>query len=65
MHPSTHAHKPTRSTPTHARHGRAGNNAVEMGTTATYDASTQEFIVRTPSTLAQKYWITGAALHAK
>ena len=42
-----------------------GNNAVEMETTATYDASTKEFIVNTPNTLAQKYWITNGACHAK
>ena len=41
-----------------------GNNAVEMETTATYDKQTQEFIVNTPTTLAQKYWITNGALHA-
>ncbi|GAX82883.1 hypothetical protein CEUSTIGMA_g10309.t1 [Chlamydomonas eustigma] len=41
-----------------------GNNAVEMQTTATYDASTQEFIIHTPTTLAQKYWITNGAVHA-
>lgn len=37
---------------------RAGNNAVEMQTTATYDPVTQEFIIHTPTTLAQKFWIT-------
>jgi acyl-CoA oxidase len=42
-----------------------GNNAVEMETTATYDKSTQEFVVHTPSPLAQKYWITNGAVHAK
>ena len=42
-----------------------GNNAVEMETTAVYDKDTQEFIVNTPSTLAQKYWITNGAIHAK
>jgi acyl-CoA oxidase len=42
-----------------------GNNAVEMETTATYDKQTQEFIVNTPTTLAQKYWITNGALHAQ
>ena len=42
-----------------------GNNAVEMETTATYDKATQEFIVNTPTTLAQKYWITNGAVHAK
>jgi len=42
-----------------------GNNAVEMETTATYDPATKEFIVNTPNTLAQKYWITNGAVHAK
>ena len=42
-----------------------GNNAVEMETTAIYDKETQEFIVNTPSPLAQKYWITNGAIHAK
>jgi acyl-CoA oxidase len=42
-----------------------GNNAVEMETTATYDPDTKEFIVNTPTPLAQKYWITNGAVHAK
>merc|ERR1712088_970636 len=42
-----------------------GNNAVEMETTATYDEATKEFIVHTPHPLAQKYWITNGAVHAK
>lgn len=42
-----------------------GNNAVEMETTAIYDKSKQEFIINTPSTLAQKYWITNSAVHAR
>merc|ERR1712141_899982 len=42
-----------------------GNNAVEMETTAIYDAKTKEFIVNTPNPLAQKYWITNGAVHAK
>ena len=42
-----------------------GNNAVEMETTATYDPKTDELIVNTPTTLAQKYWITNGACHAK
>ncbi|KAF0775825.1 hypothetical protein AaE_000475 [Aphanomyces astaci] len=57
-----------------------GNNAVEMGfhdyhglcateTTAVYDAASDEFIINTPTVLAQKYWITNSAgaatLHAK
>lgn len=42
-----------------------GNNAVEMETTAHYDANTKEWIINTPTTLAQKYWITNGAVHAK
>lgn len=41
-----------------------GNNAVQMETTATYDKETKEFIVHTPTPLAQKYWITNGACHA-
>lgn len=41
-----------------------GNNAVQMETTATYDKATQEFIVNTPNTVAQKYWITNGACDA-
>ena len=36
-----------------------------MQTTATYDANSDEFIIHTPTTLAQKYWITNSAVHAK
>mmetsp|Transcript_28352 Transcript_28352/g.50648 ORF Transcript_28352/g.50648 Transcript_28352/m.50648 type:complete len:644 (-) Transcript_28352:428-2359(-) len=42
-----------------------GNNAVEMQTTATFDKATDEFVIHTPTTLAQKYWITNGAVHAK
>ncbi|KAJ3296854.1 hypothetical protein HK104_001096 [Borealophlyctis nickersoniae] len=42
-----------------------GNNAVEMETTAHFDSATNEWIIHTPSTLAQKYWITNSAVHAK
>ncbi len=41
-----------------------GNNAVEMETTATFDPETDEFIVNSPTTLAQKYWITNGYCHA-
>ena len=41
-----------------------GNNAVQMGTTAIYDKETKEFVVNTPTPLAQKYWITNGACHA-
>ncbi len=36
-----------------------------METTATYDSKTDEIIVNTPTPLAQKYWITNGACHAK
>merc|ERR1719187_2801199 len=36
-----------------------------METTATYDSATDELVVNTPSPLAQKYWITNGACHAK
>lgn len=42
-----------------------GNNAVEMETTATFDKQADEFIINTPTTVAQKYWITNSAVHAK
>ena len=42
-----------------------GNNAVEMETTATYDSTNKEFIIHSPSTVSQKYWITNGAIHAK
>lgn len=38
-----------------------GNNAVEMETTAEYDVDKQEFIIHTPSTLAQKFVLAIAA----
>jgi len=41
-----------------------GNNAIEMETTAIYDPKTDEFVINTPSTKAQKYWITNGAVHA-
>ncbi|KAJ1977684.1 hypothetical protein H4R35_002202 [Dimargaris xerosporica] len=42
-----------------------GNNAIEMETTATYDPEAQEFVVHSPSTKSQKFWITNGAVHAK
>ena len=42
-----------------------GNNAVEMETTAVWDESTGGYTVHTPSTLAQKYWITNSAIDAR
>jgi len=41
-----------------------GNNAPKMETTATYDIATQEFIINSPTTASQKYWITNGACHA-
>jgi acyl-CoA oxidase len=35
-----------------------------METTVTYDDKKQEFIVNSPTTLSQKYWITNGAVHA-
>ncbi|KAF6250062.1 hypothetical protein COO60DRAFT_1706247 [Scenedesmus sp. NREL 46B-D3] len=42
-----------------------GNNAVEMQTTATWEAPSGCFIIHSPSTLSQKYWITNSAVHAQ
>ena len=36
-----------------------------METTAIYDEKTDELIVNTTTPLAQKYWITNGAIHAK
>lgn len=41
-----------------------GNNAIEMETTATFDPETKEYVIHTPTPLAQKYWITNGAVHA-
>lgn len=42
-----------------------GSNARGVQTTATYDASSSEFVINTPSDFAQKYWIGGAAISAR
>ena len=42
-----------------------GNNAIEMETTATYDPATKEFLINSPTTRSQKYWITNGACHAR
>uniref|UniRef100_A0A6A7G111 Acyl-coenzyme A oxidase n=1 Tax=Hirondellea gigas TaxID=1518452 RepID=A0A6A7G111_9CRUS len=42
-----------------------GNNAVEMETTSTFDPKTDEFVINSPTTLSQKYWITNSADHAR
>lgn len=41
-----------------------GSNVRGIETVATYDASTEEFVINTPCESAQKYWIGGAADHA-
>ena len=41
-----------------------GNNAPKMETTAIYDDKAKEFIVNSPTTMSQKYWITNGACHA-
>ena len=41
-----------------------GNNAVEMETTAFYDKLHNQFIIDSPTTMSQKYWITNGAIHA-
>ncbi|MBI2603675.1 MAG: acyl-CoA dehydrogenase family protein [Deltaproteobacteria bacterium] len=41
-----------------------GNNAVAMETEAVYNHSLKCFVINTPSTLAQKYWITNGYCHA-
>ena len=38
---------------------------MEMQTTAAFDPAADEFVIDTPTTLAQKYWITNSAVHAK
>jgi len=42
-----------------------GSNVQGIETTATYDKTTQEFIINTPSDSAQKFWIGNAALHGQ
>lgn len=42
-----------------------GNNAVEMETTATFVRSMDQFVLNTPSTKGQKYWITNSAVDAQ
>ncbi|GAA4833108.1 acyl-CoA dehydrogenase [Garicola koreensis] len=42
-----------------------GSDVAALGTTATYDPQTQEFVVHTPFTAATKRFLGNAALHAK
>jgi acyl-CoA oxidase len=35
-----------------------------METTATYDVAKKEFVIHSPSTLSQKYWISNGFKHA-
>eukprot|EP00698_Gefionella_okellyi_P001653 TRINITY_DN11552_c0_g1_i1.p1 TRINITY_DN11552_c0_g1~~TRINITY_DN11552_c0_g1_i1.p1 ORF type:complete len:473 (+),score=81.28 TRINITY_DN11552_c0_g1_i1:119-1537(+) len=43
---------------------RGGSNVRALATTATYDVRSEEFVIDTPNTGAQKYWIGGAAEHS-
>jgi len=36
-----------------------------MQTTATWDPSSRQFIIHSPTTLSDKYWITNSAVHAQ
>ena len=42
-----------------------GSNVMGIETTAVYDAQTQEFVLKTPTDQASKFWIGGAAQHGK
>jgi acyl-CoA oxidase len=42
-----------------------GSNVQALGTVATYDASTQEFVITTPDELSRKDYIGNAARHAE
>jgi acyl-CoA oxidase len=42
-----------------------GSNVQALGTTATYDAATQEFVIHTPDEASRKEYIGNAARHAE
>jgi acyl-CoA oxidase len=42
-----------------------GSNVQALGTTATYDADTSEFVIDTPDDLSRKDYIGNAAMHAR
>ncbi|KAF6252133.1 acyl-CoA dehydrogenase/oxidase [Scenedesmus sp. NREL 46B-D3] len=42
-----------------------GSNVMGIETAAVYDASSQEFVINTPSNEASKYWIGGSGQHGK
>ncbi len=42
-----------------------GSNVQALGTTATYDPGTREFVITTPDPSVRKDWIGGAARHAE
>lgn len=42
-----------------------GSDVASIGTTATYDAKTKEFVIHTPFTAATKEFLGNAALHAQ
>lgn len=42
-----------------------GSNVMGIETQATYDAASQQFVIRTPQNEASKFWIGGAGQHGK
>lgn len=42
-----------------------GSNVRDLGTTATFDADTQEWVIHTPDEMSRKEWIGNAARHGK
>lgn len=42
-----------------------GSNVRDLGTTATYDSETGEFVIHTPDELSRKEWIGNAAAHGQ
>lgn len=42
-----------------------GSNVMGIETEATYDESSAEFVINTPTDTASKFWIGGAAQHGK
>ncbi|KAK9792964.1 hypothetical protein WJX73_001239, partial [Symbiochloris irregularis] len=42
-----------------------GSNVLGIETQAFYDATTEEFVIHTPTDTASKFWIGGAAQHGK
>ena len=42
-----------------------GSNVRDLGTTATYDKATHEWVIHTPDEMSRKEWIGNAACHAE